>query len=118
VSGFIDLVVQDPHGRIVVVDFKTGATPAPEYALQLGIYRDAVERVYGFTDVACAIGRFAEDDTFSLETVELPSHGTVRARIAAVAEGLRHADVTPKPGRWCWTCAYRAAPCDAYPRRR
>jgi len=116
VSGFIDLIARDPQGRIVVIDYKTGTMPASDHALQLGIYRDAVERVYGFTDVACAIGRFAEDDTFSLETVELPSHETVRARIAAVAEGLGRADVTAKPGRWCWTCAYRAAPCDAYPR--
>jgi hypothetical protein len=86
--------------------------------LQLGIYRDAAERVYGLRGITCAIGRFNEDNEFSLEMIDPPTPDAVRARIAAVAEGLRRGDITPKPGRWCWTCAYRAAPCDAYPRKQ
>jgi DNA helicase-2/ATP-dependent DNA helicase PcrA len=115
VSGYIDLIARDAAGRAILVDYKTGDTPAAEYALQLGIYRDAVERAYGLPSAACFIGRFS-DAGFALEALDVPSPDEVRARIAAVAKGLRDRDVTPRPGRWCYTCAYRAAPCDAYPR--
>jgi hypothetical protein len=81
--------------------------------LQLGIYRDAALRVLRLDDVACAIGRFGTSG-FSLEPLDVPDLAEVRKRIADVAAGLRSADVTPRPGGWCYDCAYRAAPCDAY----
>jgi hypothetical protein len=115
VGGFIDLIARDATGRAVLVDYKTGETAATEYALQLGIYRDAVERAYRLPSAACFIGRFS-DAGFALEPLDVPAQDEVRARIAAVAKGLRERDVTPSPGRWCYTCAYRAAPCDAYPK--
>ncbi len=114
VKGYIDLIARDPHGSAVVLDYKTGTTAAREYALQLGIYREAARRVYDVADAACIIGRFA-DGGFSLETVDVPDVALVRGRIAAVATGLRDRDLTPRPGDWCYTCQYRAAPCDAYP---
>jgi DNA helicase-2/ATP-dependent DNA helicase PcrA len=117
VTGFIDLIARDAEGRALILDYKTGETPAAEYALQLGIYRDAVERVYGVPSAACFIGRFSETG-FALEPVDVPSPDDVRARIASVARGLRSRDTTPRPGRWCYTCPYRAAPCDAYPKSK
>jgi hypothetical protein len=117
VGGFIDLIARDATGRAVLVDYKTGETAASEYALQLGIYRDAVERAYHLPAAACFIGRFS-DAGFALEPLDVPAPDEVRARIAAVAKGLRERDVTPRPGRWCYTCAYRAAPCDAYPKSK
>jgi DNA helicase-2/ATP-dependent DNA helicase PcrA len=114
VGGYIDLIARDATGRAVLVDYKTGETAATEYVLQLGIYRDAVERAYHLPGAACFIGRFS-DAGFALEPLDVPAPDEVRARIAAVAKGLRERDVTPRPGRWCYTCAYRAAPCDAYP---
>lgn len=115
VSGYVDLIARDAAGRAMLVDYKTGETKASEYALQLGIYRDAVERAYHMPSAACFIGRFS-DDGFALEALEVPAPDDVRARIAAVASGLRERDTTPRPGRWCYTCAYRAAPCGAYPK--
>jgi DNA helicase II / ATP-dependent DNA helicase PcrA len=115
VTGFIDAIARDGSGRTVIVDYKTGETAAAQYALQLGIYRDAVERAYRLPSATCFIGRFS-DAGFRLEALEVPAPDEVRARVAAVAAGLRECDVTPRPGRWCYTCAYRAAPCDAYPK--
>ncbi|MBV8170515.1 MAG: ATP-dependent helicase [Candidatus Eremiobacteraeota bacterium] len=113
-TGFIDLIARDPGGRITIVDYKTGETAAAAYGLQLGIYRDAAVRVMGFDDVACAIGRFS-GDTFSIEPLVVPDAAEVRARIAAVCAGLRATDLTARPGECCRGCAFRAAPCDAYP---
>lgn len=115
VTGFIDLMARDNAERTVILDYKTGDTPASEYALQLGLYREAARRAYGVQDPVCMIGRF-EGDGFTLEEVGAPGADEVRSRVAAVAAGLRAADTRPIPGRWCFTCAYRAAPCDAYPR--
>jgi DNA helicase-2/ATP-dependent DNA helicase PcrA len=115
VTGYIDVIARDANGRAVIVDYKTGDTAAAEYALQLGIYRDAVARAYAMPGAACFIGRFS-DTGFALEALDVPTPEEVRARIAEVAKGLSDRDVTPRPGRWCYTCAYRAAPCDAYPK--
>jgi superfamily I DNA/RNA helicase len=115
VTGFIDLIALDETGRPAILDYKTGTTPVSEYALQLGIYREAARRAYGVRDPRCAIGRF-EDGRFTVETIDAPAEADVRARVAAVAAGLSAAETEPRPGRWCYTCTYRAAPCDAYPR--
>jgi ATP-dependent exoDNAse (exonuclease V) beta subunit len=114
VTGFIDLIALDETGRPAILDYKTGTTPVSEYALQLGIYREAARRAYGVRDPRCAIGRF-ENGRFTIETIDTPAEQDVRARVAAVAAGLSAADTEPRPGRWCYTCTYRAAPCDAYP---
>jgi ATP-dependent exoDNAse (exonuclease V) beta subunit len=116
VTGFIDLIARDPANRATIIDFKTGSTAAIEFGLQLGIYRDAAMRVMRLDDVACAIGRF-DKSGFSLEPLEVPDATEIQKRIAAAAVGLRSADVTPRPGGWCYDCAYRGAPCDAYPRK-
>ena len=117
VTGFIDLIGRDDKGRTVILDYKTGERPATDYALQLGIYRNAALRVYKSNDAVCAIGRFSESG-FAIEELSVPPLPELNARVAAVAAGLLKRDTTARPGDWCWTCAYRAAPCDAYPRRK
>ena len=114
VIGFIDLIALDDAGLPVILDYKTGTTPVSEYALQLGIYREAAMRAYGVRNPRCAIGRF-EGGRFTIEMIDAPAEPDVRARIGAVAAGLSATDIEPRPGRWCYTCTYRAAPCDAYP---
>ncbi|HXM19126.1 MAG TPA: ATP-dependent DNA helicase [Candidatus Tumulicola sp.] len=111
VTGFIDLIAADPAGNVTILDYKTGKAASAE--LQLGIYREAAHRVYSVDRAACAIGRF-EKDTFTIETVDPLAFDEVVTRIQHIAAGMRAADVTPKPGDWCRSCAYRAAPCDAY----
>lgn len=116
-TGFIDLLARDAKGASTIIDYKTGEGASAEYALQLGIYREAARRVYSIDDAACAIGRF-DRGTFAIEPVDVPGLDEIEPRIQRIAAGMRASDLTPKPGEWCWSCAYRAAPCDAYPRTR
>ncbi len=117
VTGYVDLVARDPHGEVVVVDYKTGVTSAEHYALQLALYRLAVHRAYGIDTSGCAIARIA-GNACTLEAVPALDESAVRARIDAVAAGIRGADVTARPGPQCATCTYRAAPCMDFPQPR
>jgi DNA helicase-2/ATP-dependent DNA helicase PcrA len=110
VTGFVDLIAFDPQGIASIVDFKTGNADPSEFALQLGLYKDAASRAYGVTDAACIIGRFAEG-AFSLEMVQALTSDEVRRQVARVAAGVREGDFTAKPGEHCARCPYRAAPC-------
>ena len=110
VTGFIDLIAADPDGKTIIIDYKTGTTAKEHYALQLGLYRIAAMQAYGVDVAGCAIARLGATGV-TLETVELPDEAAVRARVAAVADGIRRADLTAKAGPQCVTCPYRAAPC-------
>ena len=114
VTGFIDLIARDPAGRMTIVDYKTGGRPATDYALQLALYGSAARRAYGIDAAAAVIVRIG-DGTAAFEPVEALDESAVRARVARATAGLRAGDDTPKAGSWCWTCPYRAAPCEAYP---
>jgi len=110
IKGFIDLIAEDPAGRMVVVDYKTGVTEAEHYALQLALYRIAASKAYGFVTTACAIVRIGADGV-AFEFVALPDDDAVQANVEKVAAGIRLGDLTAKPGPQCVACPYRAAPC-------
>src|SRR4029077_1352970 len=110
VTGYIDLIAQDPGGKTVIVDYKTGVTEAAHYALQLALYRIAASKAYGKDVAGCAIVRIGPAGA-TIEKVELPDEAAVRDRIAAVAARIRAGDVTATPGPQCATCPYRDAPC-------
>lgn len=110
VTGFIDLIADDPTGGRLIIDYKTGITAIEHYALQLALYRIAASRAYGEDIASCAILRIGAGGV-SLERVDLPDDDTVRAEVEAVAAGIRNADLTAKAGPQCATCPYRAAPC-------
>jgi superfamily I DNA/RNA helicase len=115
VSGFIDLVAEDPAGRAFVLDYKTGAGSAQSYALQLGLYRQAAGEAYGLRIDGCRIIRVT-DDGCAIETVDLPALDEIAARVGAAARGIRDVDLTPLPGEHCSYCPYRAAPCQDFQR--
>lgn len=116
VGGYIDLIATGGDGRPLIVDYKTGALDPREYSLQLSLYGYAARRAYSVTDPLCRIGRIG-DDRFVLESAPLVDDDELFRRFAAAAAGLRRGDDTPKPDRrWCDACAYRAAPCQEFPR--
>lgn len=46
VEGQIDLCFQEADGVLVIVDYKTDTTPSSGYAIQLGLYREALAKLY------------------------------------------------------------------------
>jgi hypothetical protein len=114
VSGFIDLIARDPAGRAMVIDYKTGIAPAEDYALQLALYREAARAAYG-VDAGAVLAR-VRDGAVQFESAPELDRGVVASRVRAAALGIANGDDTPKPGPWCATCAYRAAPCMSFPR--
>ena len=114
VSGFIDLIACDASGSHAVIDYKTGAAPPSEYALQLALYREAVRAAYGL-EARGLIARIREG-TVAFEVVPELDRATIESRVRAAAVGIASIDDTPRPGQWCATCPYRAAPCMSYPR--
>jgi ATP-dependent exoDNAse (exonuclease V) beta subunit len=114
VSGFIDLIARDPTGAAMVVDYKTGVAPAADYALQLALYREAARAAYG-VDAGATLARI-RDGIVSFEPAPERDRAAIAARVRAAAQGIANGDDTPRPGVWCATCPYRAAPCMSFPR--
>jgi ATP-dependent DNA helicase UvrD/PcrA len=114
VSGFIDLIARDHAGHAAVIDYKTGASPTSDYVLQLALYREAARAAYGVE----AIGIIARihGGAVMFEPVPDLDRAAIAGRVRAAAEGIARADDTPRPGTWCFTCPYRAAPCMSFPR--
>jgi DNA helicase-2/ATP-dependent DNA helicase PcrA len=114
VSGFIDLIVRDDAGYAAVLDYKTGSAPTSDYVLQIALYREAARAAYGVE--ACGVIARIFEGAVQLEPVPDMDRGTMLARVRAAADGIARADDTPRPGPWCFTCPYRAAPCMSFPR--
>jgi DNA helicase-2/ATP-dependent DNA helicase PcrA len=114
VSGYIDLIARDPAGKTMIVDYKTGIAPAEDYALQLALYREAARTAYD-VDAGVMLARI-RDGVVKFEMTPELNRTEIAARIRAAAEGIANGDDTPRPGVWCATCPYRAAPCMSFPR--
>lgn len=56
VRGFVDLVIVDSRGELVVRDVKTGNTPGD--AFQLGVYARAVEKTFDLEDGSIEAGDY------------------------------------------------------------
>ncbi len=113
VSGFIDLIARDPAGKLMVVDYKTGVAPAEDYALQLALYREAARAAYD-VDAGATLARIREG-IVSFESAPALDSAVIAARVRAAADGIANGDDAPRPGVWCATCPYRAAPCMSFP---
>ena len=113
VCGYLDLLATDRDGRPCLIDYKTGGALSGKFELQLALYRMAAREAYGIDETQCFIGRVA-DSRFTLERIDPVDDATLRARILAVRDGLLAQEARPVPGAWCYTCGYRAAPCQDY----
>lgn len=102
VRGFIDLVMTDPEGRVVVVDVKTGAQPGDEF--QLAVYGQALKIAYG-VDVATGYywmgktGRLTRPYDLSIVPLE-----EIEERFRLTDDGIRNGRFDPRPGDHCRRC--------------
>jgi superfamily I DNA/RNA helicase len=116
VSGFLDLLACDAHRRPCLIDYKTGE-PSADHALQLALYQQAAQKVYGIHDAACFIGHI-DGKHFQLQRVTPVAAQELHERVNRVETSLVKRDTRARPGRWCWSCGYRGAPCRDYIKKR
>jgi ATP-dependent exoDNAse (exonuclease V) beta subunit len=116
VTGYLDLLARDANGRACVIDYKTG-NPAVDHALQLALYQLAAARAYGMPDALCYVGQI-DGGEFALHHIQPVAHDELATRVRAVRDGLLDWSARATPGAWCWTCGYRGAPCQSYPKRK
>ena len=113
--GYLDLLARDEHGRVCLVDYKSGGALGSEFGLQLALYRRAAKSVYGIDVERSYIGRVKES-SFALEAASPVDDDEVRATITRVRQGFVGRDSRAHAGAWCGKCGYRAAPCMDYKR--
>jgi ATP-dependent exoDNAse (exonuclease V) beta subunit len=109
-GGYIDLLARDEKGRLVVVDYKTGRTPAEHYALQFALYAAAVTEEFG--EVPRVLLLRIGDET---ATEEAPEPATEAALRAAIATANTMESDEPRPGTGCTFCPYAHDVCRAAP---
>jgi putative RecB family exonuclease len=109
-GGYIDLLARDETGRLVVVDYKTGRTPAEHYALQFALYAAAVTEEFG--EVPRVLLLRIGDETASEEAPEPATEAALRAAIASAS--TMESD-EPRPASGCTFCPYAHDVCRAAP---
>jgi len=129
-TGRVDRLEQDEHGRLVVVDLKTGTkTPAgnevPQHP-QLLTYQLAV-LAGGFAEVSDSrtsggasllhVGRTGRTGAAKEQTqgpLDEEAYAAAEQRVDGVAEGMAAASFAAVPGPWCRSCPVRTS-CPAVP---
>jgi RecB family exonuclease len=107
-NGYIDLLARDADGRLLIVDYKTGYTPAEHYAMQFALYRHAVGRLYP-EDAGTLLLRISMTGA-ALEPVA-PASPADLSRAIATARTMESDE--PRPGIQCRSCPYATIVCDA-----
>ncbi len=123
VAGRVDRIEIDPHGRVRVVDLKTGSSkPSADDVRrhgQLGAYQLAVEAgalaEIGHVSGGAALlqlGRAANKAT-TLQTqaplAEDPEPGWAAGLVAATADAMGAATFRATPGDWCGSCQLQSS---------
>jgi DNA helicase-2/ATP-dependent DNA helicase PcrA len=109
VVGRIDRIDDLGHGRVAIVDYKTGKPRAQEDAdesLQLSIYAIAAQQKWGYQADRLAFYNLEENSsvTTSRERLELEN---AKAKVAEVADQIAAGKFDPSPGYHCRLCSYR-----------
>ncbi len=119
VRGRVDRLERDRHGRLVVVDLKTGSTPLPSGDVpshpQLGAYQVAVEAGAFGDDKASGGARLVQLGTKRKDYADQPQRPLAdqedpdwsARQIAAVAARLRGAEFSAVLNASCRRCALR-----------
>lgn len=123
VTGRVDRVEVDAHGRVRVVDLKTGSSkPTPEEVRrhgQLGAYQLAVEAgallEYGDRSGGAALlqlggaANVATTLQVQVPLAEDPEPGWAAELVSTTADAMAAATFTATPGQWCGSCRLRSS---------
>lgn len=110
VAGSIDRIDQEPDGSWAITDYKTNRGVEPErYALQLSIYKLAVERVLERRVSSCSAYFVRFPESAGLVNVPVLTAAATEARIMEVAQRIARRDFSmgEHPGtETCWRCPF------------
>lgn len=112
--GVIDRLDLDDDGELIVVDYKTGRAPSPQYERKsmsgVHFYAFLCESVFGRRPAAIRLMYLKSGETITARPTEQSTRFmTTRTQAVwqAVATACERDDFRPKPGALCQFCAYQ-----------
>ena len=114
VRGILDRLDEQPDGKLVIIDYKTGAAPPERYALPaffaLKIYALLVERRFGRPPDELRLMYLGSSTVYSIRFDRGSLNGTER-QILALAKAIRRAieqdRFPPRPSALCSWCSFQ-----------
>ena len=114
VRGILDRLDERPDGKLVVIDYKTGAAPPERYALPaffaLKIYALLVNRRFGRLPDELRLMYLGSSTVYSIRFDRGSLNGTER-QISALAKAIRRAieqdHFPPRPSALCSWCSFQ-----------
>ena len=104
VKGYIDRVMVDPNGQVVVIDLKTGSRE-PASSLQLAIYSLGLQRNLGVTASLGGYWMARQADVPSLHSLSHLTEELVGSWFASVQTGIENEIFVPKVSPLCNSCS-------------
>lgn len=103
VKGYIDRVMVDPNGQVVVMDLKTGSRE-PASSLQLGVYALGLQRNL---DIAATLGGYYMARKGEIPTLHSLTHLTneIPGWFSSTKKAIEHEIFIPKVGPLCGSCS-------------
>ena len=114
VRGILDRLDERPDGKLVIIDYKTGAAPPERYALPaffaLKIYALLVRSRFGQTPAELRLMYLGSSTVYSIPVDDRTLDGMER-QITALAKAVRRAvendDFPPRPSMLCGWCSFQ-----------
>ncbi len=121
VRGILDRLDERPDGKLVIIDYKTGAAPPERYALPaffaLKIYALLVRSRFGQTPAELRLMYLGSSTVYSISVDDRTLDGMER-QITALAKAVRRAVENdyfpPRPSMLCGWCSFQDI-CPAFP---
>lgn len=107
VKGYIDRVMVDPNGQVVVVDLKTGSRE-PASSLQLAVYALGLQRTSGITATLGGYWMARQGDIPNLNSLSHLTGDLVGGWFNDVRRGIEAEIFVPKVSPLCNSCSVSA----------
>ena len=114
VRGILDRMDERPDGKLVIIDYKTGAAPPERFALPaffaLKIYALLVQRQRGRTPAELRLMYLGNSTVYSIEIDRNTLDGIERQLLAlstTIRAAIERDNFPPKPSALCRWCAFQ-----------
>tara|TARA_R110002020_G_scaffold26085_3_gene84426 strand:- start:1621 stop:2418 length:798 start_codon:yes stop_codon:yes gene_type:complete len=103
VKGYVDRVMVDPNGQVVVVDLKTGSRP-PKSSLQLAVYALGIAQTLDITPTLGGYWMARKADIDMLHTLTHLDEALVGSWFAKAKHGIESEIFIPRVTELCTSC--------------